>query len=148
MNASVKNSSDHERNIEEFKKIHNSREYFIYVHLKLKMQGKFSSQRDFIFVETQINTLHKVADKGENKYKIMQIQKYFSKIYEQMPNTPVIIAADLCTQPCEVSIQLVLETLFVDFWTLGYQLQRKKEERKNAITKDVNYPNLPNSIDS
>ena len=78
-------------------KMHDSREYFIYVHLKLKNQGKYSSQRDFIFVESQINTMAKKADKGENKYKIMQVMKYFSRLYEQMPNTPVIMAADLCT---------------------------------------------------
>jgi hypothetical protein len=104
MNASMKTSADNERNIEEFKRMHNSREYFIYVHLRLKNLGKNSTCRDIIFAEAQINTLAKPADKGENKYKIMQIQKYFSKVYEQMPNTPVIIAADLCTQPNEVSI--------------------------------------------
>jgi hypothetical protein len=59
MNASVKTSADHDRNIKDFVKIHSSREYFIYVHLKLKNHGKYSSQRDFIFVETQINTLAK-----------------------------------------------------------------------------------------
>lgn len=62
----------------------------------------------------------KKPDKGENKYKIMQVIKYFSKLYEKKPNTPVIMASDFCTQPNEVSIRLVLETLFVDFWTLGY----------------------------
>jgi hypothetical protein len=54
--------------------------------------------------------------------------KYFSKIYEEKPNVPVIVAADFCTQPLEVSIKLVLEMLFVDFWTLGYQLKREKEK--------------------
>jgi len=97
MNASVKTSTDQERNIEEFKRMHDSREYFIYVHLKLRNLGKYSSQRDFIFAESQINTMAKKADKGENKYKIMQTIKYFSKLYEKKPNTPVIMAADFCT---------------------------------------------------
>ena len=71
MNAAVRCSEDHEKNMEEFKRIHNGREYFIYVHLKLKSWSKLSSNRDFVFVETQINTMAKPQDKGENKFKIM-----------------------------------------------------------------------------
>ena len=97
MNASVRTSADQDKNIEEFKRMHDSREYFIYVHLKLRNLGKYSSQRDFIFAESQINTMAKKPDKGENKYKIMQTMKYFSKLYEKKPNTPVIMAADFCT---------------------------------------------------
>ena len=36
LNSMVKCSNDHEHNIEEFKEIHSTQEFFIYVHLKLK----------------------------------------------------------------------------------------------------------------
>jgi hypothetical protein len=39
-----------------------------------------------------------------------------------------------------------LETLFVDLFTLGYQLKRKKEIRGKPQEDDENYPNLPNEI--
>ena len=47
LNSTVKCSHDHEHNIEEFKEIHSTQEFFIYCHLKLKKSG-----REFIYCET------------------------------------------------------------------------------------------------
>jgi hypothetical protein len=75
-------------------------------------------------VETQINMLAKSNEKGEKRWKMMQLHKYFAKKFNDHPNVPVIVGADFDIEPSDVCMRNVMESIFVDFWTLQDQMTR------------------------
>ena len=81
----------------------------------------------------------------------MQLHKFFTKkIYEQMPNVPVILGGDLNIQPNSIMVSKLLESLFVDLWTLGDQEKRSKENMNSLRTTrlDERYKFLPTNVNN
>ena len=62
--------------------------------------------------------LAKVNEKGEKRWKMMQLHKYFTKKFLDFPNVPTIVGADFDIEPIDVCMRNVIESVFVDFNTL------------------------------
>ena len=77
----------------------------------------------------------------------MQLNKYFTTKFNQFPNVPVIVGADFDIEPNDVCMRNVIESVFVDFWTLQDQIARQNMNM-NTLRKlvDDRWKNIPKQI--
>ena len=124
----------------------NSREQFLYCRFKEKQEEshhcKDVFRPEFVFVETQLNQLCKPSAHGDNKFKVIQLQKYFSQNFANQTDAPIFIAGDFNEEPNSISIRNFMEKSFVDCYTL--KALQEVEDNKPEDAASIMQRSKPN----
>jgi hypothetical protein len=95
--------------------------------------------------------LAKVNEKGEKRWKMMQLHKYFTKKFNDFPNIPAIVGADFDIEPNDICVRNIIESVFVDFQTLQDQINRAQMNMgtiRELGDEEDRFKNIPTNIGS